>query len=85
MDYLEWLDEANDRLTRVLLKYPSSNVVIDGIRKHVVFGLARPAEVDVEKLVRDTKGRMVAVSVNYPDLEEDLMPTVEKATKVWGN
>lgn len=85
MTYIDWLDEVDGRLTRVLLQYPTSGFVIDPIRKHVVFALQRPEEVDIERTVRQTKGRLTAALVDYPDLEEHFMPAVEKATKAWGS
>lgn len=84
MTYIDWLDEANGRLTRVLLKHPDAGFIVEPIRKHVKFALNRPELADLEKTVRDTKGRMTAAAVNYQELEEEFMPVVEKANKFWG-
>ena len=85
MTYIDWLDEVDGRLTRVLLKFPGSEIAVDPIKKHVVFALNRPELVDIERTIRQTKGRMIAAAVNYPDLEEEFMPVVEKAEKAWGS
>lgn len=86
MNYTDWLSEANDRLTRVMLRYPDAGDIVEPIRAYVRFALARPEVADLEQTVKDTKGRMIAASVNYPfELEEEFMPVVEKAIKAWGS
>lgn len=78
MDELNWLDEADGRLTRVLIGWPSADRIIRPIQKHVRYGLNHPKEVDLEKLVGDTKGRMTAAMVNYPELQEHFIPVLER-------
>lgn len=83
MTYLDWLSEANDSLTRTQLKRPDSWDLVEPIQAFVKLALARPDDVDVEQIVRDTLGRMTAVAVSFHEFEEDFMPVVEKGMKHW--
>jgi len=77
----DWLEECNDKCTKVLLHYPESHKVILPIQKHVQFALMNEKlmrDEDLEQLVKDTKGKMYAAAVNYPDLQEHFIPTLEK-------
>lgn len=77
MEALNWLDEADGRLTRVLIGWPAAEPIISKIQKHVRFGLNHPKEVDLEQLIKDTRGRMTAAMVNYPELQEHFIPVLK--------
>lgn len=78
LEHLNWLDEADGRLTRVLIGWPAALPIISPIQKHVRYGLNHPKEVDLDQLVKDTKGRMTAAMVNYPELDEHFRPIIER-------
>lgn len=78
MDELNWLDEADGRLTRVLIGWPSAEPVVTWVQKHVKHALNNPREVDLAKVVEETKGRMTAAMVKYPELQEHFAPVLEK-------
>ena len=80
MDALNWLDEADGRLTRACIGFPDLSLKLWGIQKHVKHALNNDKEVDLEQVCKDTKGRMTAAMVIHHELEDHFRPVIEK----WG-
>ena len=80
MTDLDWLEEVHDKCTRVILRWPDA----DEILKHVRIPAQRALQadrVDEETLVA-IHGNLSAVVVNYPDFEDDLLPTLNKIKQI---
>ncbi len=78
MDEMNWLDEADGRLTRAMLGWSEITPVVKGIQKHARYALEHPEEVDLKKACKHIKGMMTATMVNFPELEEHFRPVLEK-------
>ena len=78
MDELNWLDEADGRLTRIVIGWPAIEPEVMKIKKHVRYALNNPRAVDLEKAVEHVKGMMTAAMVLYPEFEEHFRPVLER-------
>jgi hypothetical protein len=78
LDKLDWLDEASGRLTRVVIGYPASWGELEKIQKHIRYALNNDKTTDLHQYVKDTRGRMTAMMVKYPEFEEHFRPVLEK-------
>jgi hypothetical protein len=77
MDELTLLDQVDGRLTRLTIGYPTAWGEIWKVQKHVRYALKNPRQTNVPKYIEQTKGRMTALAVKYPDFAEHLMPIVQ--------
>lgn len=79
MDPLDWLDEADGRMTRAIIGWPAIEPQLRGITKHLKYTLNHPQEViDLRIAAKHIKGMMTAAMVQYPELEEHFRPVIEK-------
>jgi hypothetical protein len=78
LDEISWLDEANGRLTRVVIGFPDAWGEIEKIQKHVRYALNNEKTTDLKQYVKDARGRMTAAMVKYPEFEEHFRPILAK-------
>ena len=82
MTDLDWLEEVNDKITRVCIRWPDAYEILKNI-KHPVMVALRFEQVSEEEL-RRIKGMLTAAMVNYQEFEEDLSPTLSKMSQLDG-
>lgn len=78
MTFEDLMDEVDGRLLRTKIAFPEAANFIQSLHKHIKFALNNPTQVDQPKLLRKSKGWLVAMSVKYPQFKEHLLPIAEK-------
>ncbi|HJS82614.1 MAG TPA: hypothetical protein VJ742_07230 [Nitrososphaera sp.] len=81
---LNLLDEIDGRLTGMTIRWPELRPEMLKIQKHVKYALNNDKITDLRQYLTDTRGRMTAAMVRFPELQEYFRPLTEKITKELG-